>query len=78
MDISHRLSVIVGGLITIFVLLILIGIMARRAGEGGCGGVAAGCCLFELGESLMDMGCGLIGCGGALATIVISVLALRR
>ena len=81
MTMSHRLSVIVGGLITIFVLLILIGIMARRAGEGGCGGVAAGCCMFELIESLIstiaEVGCASMGCavlGSALFSLVTFVV----
>ncbi len=63
---SHRFSVIIGGLFTIFILLILIGIMARRTSEGGCGGLAAGCCLFELIESLIstiaEVGCASLGC----------------
>ena len=63
------------GLIILYIALRLIFAGAREAGQGSC---LTGCCLFELGESLMDLGCGLIGCGGALATFVITILALKR
>ena len=69
---------IIGAILGIIIILIALRLFAAAAREAGQGSCLTGCCLFEIGESLLDIGCGLIGCGGALATIVIAILALKR
>jgi hypothetical protein len=59
------------GVIIILVALRLLGAAFRETGRGDC---LTGCCLFELGNSLIDLGCGLIGCGGALAILLIPIV----
>jgi hypothetical protein len=63
------------GVIIIFIALRLFAAAARETGEGSC---LTGCCLFELGNSLMEMGCGLIGCGGLLACGVTAAIVIRH
>lgn len=57
----------------LFVLFVLLGMMARSLDRGGCGGMATGCCLFEMIESIVsalsEIGCALLGCGGAVVVL---------
>ena len=69
---------IIGAIIGIIIILVALRIMAAAAREAGQGSCLTGCCLFEIGESLLDMGCGLVGCGGLMAAGIVAVLVLRR
>ncbi len=63
---------LVVGLIVIFFGLMVLRVAFRSAGEGSC---ATGCCLWELGNSIVDLGCGLIGCGATLALLAVPLVA---
>ena len=60
------------GLVIIFFALIVFRAALRNMGRGDC---LTGCCLWELSDSLMDIGCGLIGCGGAMAMVALGWIA---
>lgn len=62
------------GIIIIFIALRIFAAGAREAGQGSC---LTGCCMFELGNSLMDLGCSLVGCGGVLACGAVAAIAIR-
>jgi hypothetical protein len=59
------------GLVVIFVGLIVLRAAFRQFGEGN---PLAGCCMWELADSIIDLGCGLIGCATA-ATAVLALVA---
>ena len=67
-----RLVGAVVGLIVIFFALLILRAAVKQFGQGSC---LTGCCLWELSESLLDLGCGLIGCGGVLGLLALPLLA---
>ena len=69
---------IIGVIIGAFIILVALRLIAAAAREAGQGSCLTGCCLFEIGESLLDMGCGLIGCGGVLAAGCVAAFLLRK
>lgn len=60
---------LIGLIVVIFGLLILRAAL-REAGEGSC---LSACCLWEMGDSIMDLGCGLMGCGGVVTLALIGI-----
>ncbi len=66
------LAVLVG-LFVIWLALMVIRAAFRQTGQGDC---LTGCCLFELGNMLLDTGCGLVGCGGLLGAFALAILGL--
>jgi hypothetical protein len=61
------------GLAIIFIALMVFRAAIREGTQGSC---LAGCCMWELADSLMDLGCGLIGCSGAILILIIVVLTI--
>ena len=67
----HQTTVIgvLAGLVILFLGLIVLRAAFRQFGQGDC---LVGCCLWELADSIIELGCGLIGCSGAvLATFLL-------
>jgi hypothetical protein len=62
------------GIVIIFIALRIFAAGAREAGQGSC---LTGCCMFDLGNSLMDLGCSLVGCGGVLACGAMAAFAVH-
>ena len=60
------------GLVVIFVGLLVLRAAVRQFGQGDC---LMGCCLWELADSILDLGCGLIGCGSIFALAALPLLA---
>ncbi len=67
----HLLALLVG-LVVIFFGLIVLRAAMRQFGQGSC---LTGCCLWELADSILELGCGLVGCGGLLALAALPFLA---
>src|SRR5438132_13483983 len=61
------------GLAVLFFGLLVLRAAFRQFGQGSC---LTGCCLWELADSIIDLGCGMIGCGGVFAAIAIAISAL--
>lgn len=71
---AYRHTTILGilaGIVVIFFALLILRAAMRSFGQGDC---LTGCCLFELGDSILDMGCGLVGCGGVLALLALPLV----
>ena len=62
---------IILGIVIIFFALIVFRAAVRNFGEGSC---LTGCCMWELGESLMDIGCGLISCSTMIGAGLLGAL----
>ncbi len=60
------------GLFIIFLALLVFRAAVRQFGQGDC---LLGCCLWEMADSILDLGCGLIGCGSVLALLLLPLLA---
>ena len=60
------------GLAIIFIGLLVFRAAIRNMGEGNC---LMGCCLWEMADSILDLGCGLIGCGAALGLLILPIVA---
>lgn len=61
------------GIVVIFVGLLVLRAAVKNMGEGSC---LTGCCMWELGESIMDLGCGLVGCAGMAAITLFGMISL--
>ena len=67
------LSVIIG-IIVLFIAFAVLRAALRAFGQGDC---LTGCCMFELGESLMDFGCGSLGCSSLVLLCLVPIGLLR-
>ena len=59
------------GLVLIFLALQGLRAAFRAFGQDSC---LAGCCLFEISDWLLELGCSLAGCGGVLCLAALPVM----
>ena len=67
----HPLAFVLG-IFVIFIGLLVLRAAVRNFGEGSC---LTGCCMWELGESILDIGCGMLSCGSVLGLGVLGLIA---